>query len=224
MENVIVAVFKVESEGFQALSELRQAPGSDSYKVPAAALVKKENGFCKYLDGFDTGAKTADDTAIGGLVGMTVGILGGPIGMLLGAGIGSLVGANVDAGDALMDAAMLEQIVGKLDDGTVALIALADEEKEDELDKKLSAFDTVIARFDAAAVADEVARAVEMQKEMERQAKLELRKQKEEELRATSEENKRLINEEFGFDKKLEEAEKITEENKKLIEEELDKK
>ncbi|MBR2547084.1 MAG: DUF1269 domain-containing protein [Eubacterium sp.] len=212
-KNIIVAVFKVESEGYQALSQLRQEAGSDSYLVSAAALVKKENGVTRYLDGFDTGARSTDDTAIGGLVGMTVGILGGPIGMLLGAELGALIGANVDAGDALFDSAMLEQIAEKLDDGSVAMIALAAEENDVVVDSKFADFDVVIARFNADAVAKEVNKAAEMQVEMARQAKEELRRQekeefrqkiedKKEEARRITEENKKLINDEFHFDEK----------------------
>ena len=197
-KNIIVAVFKVESEGYQALTELKQAAGSDEYLVSAAALIKKQNGAYAMLDGFDTGAQTADDTVVGGLVGMTVGILGGPIGMLLG------------ASDALLDAAMLEQIAGKLDDGTVALIALAVENTPDQLDARLSAFDTVIARFDADVVAKEVGKAVEMEQEMARQAKLQLREEKKNQLRQKAEEQ-------------LEKARKISEENKELIKNEFEK-
>ena len=68
-KNVVVAVFKVESEGYQALSELRQAASGDTYLVSAAALVKKTGNACFYLDGFDTGAHTANDAAVGGLIG-----------------------------------------------------------------------------------------------------------------------------------------------------------
>lgn len=195
--NVVVAVFKVESEGYQALSELRQASESDSYLVTAAALVKKENGACTCLDGFDTGLQTANDTSIGGLLGMMVGILGGPIGMLLGAGYGTLVGMTVDAGDAAFEVSMLEQITDKLDDGMVALVALADEDNDEELDKKLSAFDTVIARFDAEVVAKEVDKAIEMQNELARQARMELRKEGKELVHEKLEENQELLKENF---------------------------
>ena len=209
-KNVVVAVFKVESEGYQALTEMKQAPLGETYSVSGGALVKKENGVCRVLDGFETGAKTNDDTVKGGLIGMTVGILGGPIGMLLGAGFGSMLGANVDAGDAVYGAAMLEQIAEKLDDGMEAVIALVDEDAPEELDGKLSAYDTVIARFDAYDVADEVDRAAEMEKEMARQAVLELRKERKEERRRIREE-------------KLERAHEISEENIDLIKKEFDK-
>ena len=83
----------------------------------------------------------------------------------------------------------MEQIAGKLDDG-VALIALTDEDDEDVLDDKLSAYKTVIARFDAAVVAQEVDAAREMQKEMARQAKADLRKQRKEEFKGKIEEKR----------------------------------
>ena len=196
-KNVIVAVFKVESEGYQALSELRQEAGAETYLVSAAALVKKEKDACFYLDGFDTGVQTTNDTMIGGLIGMTIGILGGPLGMLLGGSYGALVGSTVDAGEAMFGASMLDQIADKLDDGMVALVALTEEENEEALDAKLSAYDTIIARFDAEAVAEEVDRAYEKQAEMARQARMELRKEQKEKAREELKENMEILSANF---------------------------
>ncbi len=196
-KNVIVAVFKVESEGYQALSELRQAAGGENYIVSAAALVKKENDVCKYLDGFDTGVNTANDTLIGGLIGMIVGILGGPIGVLLGGSYGALIGMTVDAEDAMFGVSMLDQIEDKLDDGMVALVALTGEESDEALDAKLSSYDCVIARFDAEAVAEEVDKAYEKQAEMARQARMELHKERKEKAREDLEENADILRTNF---------------------------
>lgn len=182
-KNVVVAVFNVESEAFKALTELRQAASGATYLVSAAALVKKENGACRLLDGFDTGADTTKGTAVGGVVGMLVGALAGPIGMLLGLSTGSLIGMSSDAGKAAYGASMLEQIADKLADDTVAIIAITDEETEEALDSRLSAYDTVIARFDAKAVAAEVDEAYKMQDEMARQAREQLREENAETLR-----------------------------------------
>ena len=196
--NVVVSIFKVESEGFQALSELKQTAAGETYFVTAAALVKKTGDACFFLDGFDTGANTTNNTIAGGLIGMLVGILGGPLGVLLGGSYGALVGATVDAGDAAFGASMLDQMADKLDDGMVALIALAAEETEGALDVKLSKYDTVIARFDAADVADEVDRAYEKQHEMAREAKAEIRKEKKEEAKAKLEENEETFRHGFA--------------------------
>ncbi|MBR0090751.1 MAG: DUF1269 domain-containing protein [Lachnospiraceae bacterium] len=184
MQNVIIGLFEVESEGFQAITELKQNPGDEKSFISQAALLKKDAGQVKVLDSFDTGVTTSDDMALGGLMGMCVGILGGPIGMLLGGSLGSLTGMTVDAADAIDNASMIEQIAGKLEDGAVALIGLTDEEDEGVLDEKLSKYKTVIARFDAAVVAQEVDAAREMQAEMERQALEKLRKQKTDEFKS----------------------------------------
>ena len=41
-KSVIVSVFNVESEGYQALSELKQEPQTEEYLISAAALVKRK--------------------------------------------------------------------------------------------------------------------------------------------------------------------------------------
>ena len=178
MQNIIVASFEVESEGYQAITTLRQFPGEEKSMISQAVLVKKEDGAIKSLDGFDTGAETLNDTLKGGLIGTAVGILGGPIGMLLGGSIGYMTGANLDVIDAIDNASLLEQIAGKLQDGQVALIVLADEEDESGIDGRLAGLNAVIARFDAAVVAEEVETAREVQQEMERQARVAHSKEK----------------------------------------------
>ena len=155
-QNIVVSLFEVESEAYQAMTQLKQYPGDEKSYISAAALVKKENGVLRTLDGFDTGSNTTDDMAFGGLVGALFGILGGPIGVLLGGSYGMLVGSAFDTDDAIMNASLLEQIAGKMEEGEVAIIGLAFEEDEAIFDQKLAGFKTTIARFDAAAVAAEV--------------------------------------------------------------------
>ena len=189
-QNIVVSLFNVESEAFLALTELKQQPGSDVSYVSAAALVRKENGAMKILDGFDTGANTNDDMAVGGLIGGLLGILGGPIGILIGGSFGVLIGSSVDTGDALLNASMLEQIAGKMQDDEVAVIGLVFEEDEAILDRRLNKFDTVIARFDAATVAAEVDEAQKLAEEMARQARRELRNEKKQARQEKKEEKK----------------------------------
>ena len=177
-QNIVVSLFEVESEAYQALTQLKQYPGDEKSYVSAAALIKKENGALRTLDGFDTGTNTTDDMAIGGLVGALFGVLGGPVGLLLGGSYGMLVGSVIDADDAGMNASMLEQIAKKMDDGEVAIIGLAFEEDEAILDQKLSQFKTVIARYDASVVAAEVEEARMLEDNMARQARQELRDEK----------------------------------------------
>ena len=65
------------------------------------------------------------------------------------------------------------------------------------LDAKLSAYDAVIARFDAEAVAEEVDRAYEKQYEMARQARMQLRKEKKEEIHEELKENMDILSANF---------------------------
>ena len=177
-QNIVVSLFEVESEAYQALTQIKQYPGDEKSYVSAAALVKKENGAFRTLDGFDSGAQTTDDMAIGGVVGALFGVLGGPIGVLLGGSYGMLIGSAFDADDAVMGTSMLEQIAKKMVDGEVAIIGLVYEEDETVFDQKLAAFKTTIARFDAADVAAEVEEAKQLEDEMARQARKELRDEK----------------------------------------------
>ena len=108
-----------------------------------------------------------------------------------------MTGANLDVIDAIDNASLLEQIAGKLQDGQVALIVLADEEDESVIDGRLAGLNAVIARFDAAVVAEEVETAREVQQEMERQARVALRKEKNEEFKAKVEAQRDKIKEQF---------------------------
>lgn len=198
MQNIVVASFEIESEGYQAITELKNNPGEENSLISQAILVKKEAEGIKVLDSFDTGVDTIDDTLKGGLIGTAIGIIGGPIGMLLGGSLGYMTGAGMDTADAIDNASMLEQIAGKLNEGDVALIGLADEEDEALIDKKLAKFKIILARYDAAVVAQEVDAAREMQAEMARQAREELRKQKSDEFKEKVEARRDKIKDQFN--------------------------
>lgn len=108
------------------------------------------------------------------------------------------MGMGFDAIDMIDTASMLEQIAGKLDEDMTALVALVSEESSNSLDSFLSKFDTVIARFDAAVVAQEVEKAREIEAEMQRLARLELRKQKTDEFKAKVEEKRTALKAKFA--------------------------
>ena len=97
MESVVSVVFNVESEAYQALSELKRDTANANYTISQAVIVKRENGQLNTMDGFINGKDANDDTVTGSLIGGLVGILGGPIGILLGGSVGMLIGGAVDA-------------------------------------------------------------------------------------------------------------------------------
>jgi len=180
-ENVITVLFDVESEAFQAATELKSKLKCDSYTISQVELIKKQNGFIAPCDGFDSGLKTTDDTFAGLLIGSIVGILGGPLGVLIGGGYGAMVGSAVDATDAIDGLTMIEAVSEKTTEGEIALIALVQENDEAALNEFFAKYKTTIIRRDAAVVALEIEDAKKLEKELQRQAKEELRKTKKEE-------------------------------------------
>ena len=198
MYNIIAAIFDVESEGYQAMSTLSKTPIIEETSILQMALVKRENGSLKVCDSYDSGIHTTDDMLLGGLLGGLFGVLGGPVGVLLLGSYGTLAGSLVDTADALDSATVMEKVADKLVEGEVALVMLAEEINEEEIDDKLKGFKVTIARFDAAAVAEEVEQAKEPEKEMERLARKELRAAKKEERKDKREAKKAEISANFA--------------------------
>ena len=184
-ENVVLANYKVESEAYQALSELKRDTANANYTISQAMIVKRENGKLNVMDGFVNGMTTGDDTWMGGLLGGLIGILGGPIGVLLGGSVGMLVGGAVDAGEMADDTSLLEKAGDSIADGETAVILLAQEEYETALTAKLNDFDVSITRLDAAEVAAEVEHAKEVERQMAKETREKLRTERTEAFKET---------------------------------------
>ena len=184
-ENVVLANYKVESEAYQALSELKRDTANANYTISQAMIVKRENGKLNVMDGFVNCMTTGDDTWTGGLLGGLIGILGGPIGVLLGGSVGMLVGGAVDAGEMADDTSLLEKAGDSIADGETAVILLAQEEYETALTAKLNDFDVSITRLDAAEVAVEVEHAKEVERQMAKETREKLRTERTEAFKET---------------------------------------
>lgn len=184
-ENVVLANYKVESEAYQALSELKRDTANANYTISQAMIVKRENGKLNVMDGFVNGITTGDDTWMGGMLGGLIGILGGPIGVLLGGSVGMLVGGAVDAGEMVGDTSLLEKAGDSIADGETAIILLAQEEYETALTAKLNDFDVSITRLDAAEVAAEVEHAKEVERQMAKETREKLRTERTEAFKET---------------------------------------
>ncbi len=177
-ENLVLVNYKVESEAYQALSELKRDTANANYTISQAVIVKRENGQLNTMDGFINGKDANDDTVTGSLIGGLVGILGGPIGILLGGSVGMLIGGAVDASGLVKDASLLEKAGDSIAEGETAIILLAQEEYETALTAKLNDFDVTITRFDAAEVAAEVEHAREVECQMAKETREKLREEK----------------------------------------------
>ena len=184
-ENLILANYKVESEAYQALSELKRETTNANYTISQAVIIKKENDKLTIMDGFVNGAMNGDDTWKGSLIGSLVGVLGGPLGVLLGGSMGMLIGGAVDANDMADSASLLEKAGDSILNGETAIILLAQEEYETALTAKLNNFEVSITRFDAAEVAAEVEHAREIEKQMAKEAREKMRAERTEEFKET---------------------------------------
>ena len=195
MENVVVSIFAVESEAFQAFTELRQMPLGEGYTVAEAALVKNQDGFVTMEDAFGMRAADAGSTK-GIIIGSLVGILCGPLGVLLGARYGGLVGTTVDTANAAGNFTAIEIIASKLCDGETAIISLVQEE-EPAFDAAFAKYQKITLRYDAADIIEDVDRAYEVQAELSSQARQQLRADRKAERAERREERKAKLKSQF---------------------------
>ena len=77
-ENVIVAIFNVPSEAYQAFSELKAHTQTVDSLIAQAVLVKKENGLLIPAESTDFTADSTEGAWTGGLIGAWLGMLAAP--------------------------------------------------------------------------------------------------------------------------------------------------
>ena len=117
MENLVVSIFKTESEAYQAFAELKTFKQTEKTKVAQIAVIKNEGGHITDKDRFDFEDSANDGALKGGLIGAFVGLLAGPLGVLFGYGIGSLYGlAGGDTVEAVQEG-LIDQVSQKLVSG-----------------------------------------------------------------------------------------------------------
>ena len=174
MENIVVSLFRVESEAFQAFSELKQFGQTENTKLAQVSIVKAEDGIIKVKDSFDLMNSVGSDYFEGGLIGSLIGILGGPLGVLFGFVAGGTIGASTSLDKELAKSELITTVSEKLTNGEVAIIALVQENDESVLNAIFEKYQTIVARWDIATVSAEVESALEIQKDLAHQAKARL--------------------------------------------------
>lgn len=187
MQNVLTAIFEVESQGYQAMTEIRQDLAREKYFVPQMALVKKVGDELKTLDSYQSPLLEDGHTFGGGLFGSMLGIIGGPLGVLLGGSWGALAGAVADSANSDSATSLLDEVSNRLDDGLVAIVALVSEDDESQLDAILGKFQAYIMRRDMAFVAEEVEKKQALAREIKKEQTKEEWEQKKLEWQASLE-------------------------------------
>lgn len=158
--------FDIESEAYQAFSELKSFKQDNDTQIAQIALVKNEDGKITIKDSIDFDDASRDYATVGGIIGGLLGILSGPIGVIIGYGIGSLAGAASGSMTDASDNSLIEEVTTKLLDGEIAVIALVHEEDESILNHVFAPYKTNIMRWDALALAREVELAGQVQDEL----------------------------------------------------------
>lgn len=196
MENVTMITFDVESEAFQAFSELKNDSVNSAYTILQMAVLENQDGKIVAKDGFDSGSDSTNmlwGTLIGGLIG----ILAGPLGVLLGGSLGLLAGSIVDASNVEDDSSMIDYASDQLAKGKAAIVALVQEEDTKAFDLRLHDYQCSIKRWDAAEISEEVEHAEEVQRQLAKEAKEKMREQRREERKKRVEEKRTEIRQKF---------------------------
>jgi len=198
-ENVLVTYFKVESEGFQAFTEMCQNTFSaeKSILIEQASLIKMENGNIIEKDFFNNGQKRSEGAVIGSIIGSFIGLLGGPLGVLLGLGVGATIGTLPSVDETEENASIIQTVTSRLQDNDVAIVAVVQEEDEARLDEYLTKFDTMIVRYDAHVIEEEIEYAEELQNELAYQARNKMKQERSEERKRKAEEKRAQIRARF---------------------------
>ena len=160
MDVLITARVHSSDDGKAILAAFREKAVADNYVVSQAALVKRGNGNTETLETFDSGAKTSNDTLLGGVAGGILGLAAGPVGALVAGGLGALAGSVKDDDEEWKGSGMISYAASRLRSGELAVIALAREDDENALDSIFRQYATLPFREDAAQ-ADEALRAAE---------------------------------------------------------------
>ena len=154
--NIVIAVFEVESEAHQAFNQLKRECVGKGYSAPEAALIQNKANTVDIIDSYGLDAVDSS-TSTGIVIGSLIGILGGPIGVLLGAATGALAGSVSDTNRAVDTASVVAVVASKIYEGETAIAALVQEE-EPAFDAVFADYKTTIMRYDAADIADDVNR------------------------------------------------------------------
>ena len=134
MDNVILVTFEDEGRAYEEFNRLKDNEATADFTILEMAVVKNVDGAIMVPDGFQDGYDETDNTAFGGVIGAVVGLLGGPVGVLLGAGIGLVAGMAMDDKDINDDDSLMEYCASELTPGATALVMLAKEDSEDNID------------------------------------------------------------------------------------------
>ena len=197
-ENVLIIYFNVESEGYQAFSEISHSAFSKdkSTIIEQASLIKRENGNIIAKEVLHNGKERNEDIIVGTIIGAFLGVLAGPLGVLLGMGVGATL-TSLTFDDDEENTGLIHSVTSRLQDNDIAILAVVQEENEAILDEYFAKFETTIVRYDAHVIEEEIEYAEKLQKELVRQARVQMRQERSEERKRNKDKKRAYIQSRF---------------------------
>ncbi|MEQ7178445.1 MULTISPECIES: DUF1269 domain-containing protein [Enterococcus] len=168
-KRVIILNFDVESQAYQAFSEIKKFHATRKIKGEQMAVISHDpNGTHQFKVEDFIDFTGSNKSSKGGMIGMLVGILGGPLGILLGWFAGGMIGATQDAKEIQNAQTVFDFVGDKIGEGATGLILIAEEEDNRPLNQLvMMELGGEITRLDY----DDVEKDVADAKEVERSTK-----------------------------------------------------
>ncbi|MDA9470362.1 DUF1269 domain-containing protein [Enterococcus sp. 5H] len=166
-KRVIITHFEVESQAYQAFSEIKKLYAERQIKGEQMAVVTHVNDGAHQFKIDDFLDFTGNNhTAKSSMIGMLVGILGGPLGILLGWFAGSIFGASQDAKEIQGAQTVFEHVTKQIGEGETGLILIAEEDDNRPLNQLImNELGGEITRLDFDDVEKEITDAKDVEKE-----------------------------------------------------------
>ncbi|OTN90382.1 MULTISPECIES: DUF1269 domain-containing protein [Enterococcus] len=166
-KRVIIMHFEVESQAYQAFSEIKKLYVEKKIKGEQMAVVTHINDGVHQFKIDDFLDFTGNNhTSKNSMIGMLIGILGGPLGILLGWFAGSLFGASQDAKEIQGAQTVFEHVTKQIGVGETGLILIAEEDDNRPLNQLImNELGGEITRLDFEDVEKEITDAKAVEKE-----------------------------------------------------------
>lgn len=171
-KRVIVMNFEIESQAYQAFSQVKKLVLQKKIKGEQMAVVTHSNDGRHKFNAEDfldfTGSNQA---STGGMIGMLIGVLMGPLTMLLGWVGGSMIGASRDTKEIENARDIFSFLISNIAEGQTGLILIAEEEDNRPLNELIMyQLGGGIHRFDFAEVEAEIKKAQAVEDETKNNA------------------------------------------------------
>src|SRR5690606_22150809 len=148
MANIIVVPFKEETKAIDALHKIKELDAYGDITLYEHMMIRKKANdqyevLNKTTDG--EGWRTFTGMALGGLVGA----IAGPLGLIIGLYTGTAAGAIWDISRYDFEDDFVKKVSGKMNTGTIAIIAEVGEDSPVFIDDALKSYSSEIIRSEA---------------------------------------------------------------------------